>query len=761
MRAFRRLLSAVLLGLASVVVQAQNAPVQPPPPAEQYLRVCEIISRGDRGFTTGDQAEALTAYREAAQALDAFRKQYPGYNTALVDVRVKHVGDRLKLLEQNPPGAAALAAIAPTPAAPPGPLPMPLTADVTNEFRTVLRDLRAAEADNAMLLAKLREALASTPALLDPRELQRAEQNLAALKDENAQLRKQLESALAPSPTASTTGGSAESKRLRREIEDLNRKLKAQAEAAVQLLAEKTVALNRQADELSALKARAAGNAGPALAALESENAALKQKLQAASASADSGQTALAQLAAAQGQLTEAKSRIESLQRELEGRPAVGATADIERLTNENRSLQAQLGVLQREQAEATQKSAAALTTQGQEAARELAAARAEVAALQQARAALEQQLAAAPKPEVVAELRTRNDDLQRQLTDANTRLAAARSRDAVPPPSSITPAELAALRERAQAAEAGSVALRSENTRLQQQATLASQQSAKDVARIRDLESRLSDVEKQLAEAERQVTGRSARSLEKKINGLNEDVLELRARLNVYETKAVPYTKEELALFKKPAPNQIVAPKTLPSKSGRGMTANLQTRGEQQLAAGDLGQAEQTLTQVVQVNEREVRALCNLANSQAGQGKLTEAEATIQRALTQAPNDPSSLAVLSFIRYSQNRIEEAFDAASRAAKLAPKDGKIQVLLGVILAEKGMRSQAETAFRKALQLQPNDADAHRNLAVIYLTQKPPRVEMARWHYQKAVANGSPPSTNLERDLDAATAAPSQ
>ena len=123
MRVFRRSLSAVLLGLACLAGQAQNAPVQPtpPPPAEQYLRVCEIISRGDRGFSGGDQAEALTAYREAAQALEAFRKQYPGYNTALVDVRVKHVGDRLKLLEQNPPGAAALAAIAPTPAAPPGP----------------------------------------------------------------------------------------------------------------------------------------------------------------------------------------------------------------------------------------------------------------------------------------------------------------------------------------------------------------------------------------------------------------------------------------------------------------------------------------------------------------------------------------------------------------------------------------------------------------------------------------------------------------
>jgi len=64
-----------------------------------------------------------------------------------------------------------------------------------------------------------------------------------------------------------------------------------------------------------------------------------------------------------------------------------------------------------------------------------------------------------------------------------------------------------------------------------------------------------------------------------------------------------------------------------------------------------------------------------------------------------------------------------------------------------------MRGAAETALRKAIQLEPNHASAHHNLAVIYLTQKPPLVELAKWHYQKALANGHPRNSDLEKLLD--------
>ena len=61
-----------------------------------------------------------------------------------------------------------------------------------------------------------------------------------------------------------------------------------------------------------------------------------------------------------------------------------------------------------------------------------------------------------------------------------------------------------------------------------------------------------------------------------------------------------------------------------------------------------------------------------------------------------------------------------------------------------------MRGPAETAYRKAIQIDPGFGAAHNNLAVIYLTQKPPLVELARWHYQKALAAGIPKNADLDK-----------
>jgi len=88
----------------------------------------------------------------------------------------------------------------------------------------------------------------------------------------------------------------------------------------------------------------------------------------------------------------------------------------------------------------------------------------------------------------------------------------------------------------------------------------------------------------------------------------------------------------------------------------------------------------------------------------------------------------------------------------SRAAKLDPENPQVWNYLGVTLSHKGLQTQAETALRKAIQLAPNYAAAHNNLAVIYLGEKPPLAELARWHYQRALELGQPRNPDLEKML---------
>jgi len=104
-------------------------------------------------------------------------------------------------------------------------------------------------------------------------------------------------------------------------------------------------------------------------------------------------------------------------------------------------------------------------------------------------------------------------------------------------------------------------------------------------------------------------------------------------------------------------------------------------------------------------------------------------------------------------LKFRAKNYDEAFDALSRAAQINPQNPRIQNFLGLTLSEKGLRGPAETAFRKALQFDPGFAEAHINLAVVYISQEPPLVELARWHYQKALAAGHAPSPDLEKMLD--------
>jgi len=55
-------------------------------------------------------------------------------------------------------------------------------------------------------------------------------------------------------------------------------------------------------------------------------------------------------------------------------------------------------------------------------------------------------------------------------------------------------------------------------------------------------------------------------------------------------------------------------------------------------------------------------------------------------------------------------------------------------------------------------LSPNYASAHHNLAIIYATQNPPFIEMARWHYEKALAAGHARNADLESRFEVSRAA---
>jgi len=275
-----------------------------------------------------------------------------------------------------------------------------------------------------------------------------------------------------------------------------------------------------------------------------------------------------------------------------------------------------------------------------------------------------------------------------------------------------------------------------------------------KDSEHVKQLEQERDELQKKLDAAQKELYGRNSKTTASRVDTLAEELETLRARLDIYEAKPAPYTPEELALFKKPEPAAIDAHAN--EKSVRELpagTVQLVADAERDFSAGSYQQAEQKYLEVLRHDDKNVNTLANLATIQLEMGHLDEAEKNLKTALAVAPDDAFSLSILGNLKFRQGKYDEALDFLSRAAKADPKNPEIQNFLGLTLSQKGMRPAAEAAFRKAVILKPDYGGAQNNLAVFYLTEQPPALALARWHYDKAIAAGFPHNPEMEKMME--------
>jgi Flp pilus assembly protein TadD len=281
----------------------------------------------------------------------------------------------------------------------------------------------------------------------------------------------------------------------------------------------------------------------------------------------------------------------------------------------------------------------------------------------------------------------------------------------------------------------------------------------SKNEARIQDLTRERDDLLAQLGEANKKLNAQPKKSESPQVAVLTAEVETLRGRLAVDEAQPVPYTAEELAFFNAPAPAAApVAAQKASTQMPAGSTA-LVVQAQSFFAQRQFGRAETNYLHVLEQDSNNVIVLGNLAAIEVEEGKLDEAENHLKAALALNPDDSYNLSRLGYLKFQQEKYDDALDALGRAAKLDPQNPEIENYLGVALSHKGLRVQAETALRKAVQIDPNYAAAQNNLAVIYLSQKPPLLQLARWHYQKALDAGQPRNPDLEKALAGELPAP--
>ncbi|HUK83477.1 MAG TPA: tetratricopeptide repeat protein [Verrucomicrobiae bacterium] len=172
-----------------------------------------------------------------------------------------------------------------------------------------------------------------------------------------------------------------------------------------------------------------------------------------------------------------------------------------------------------------------------------------------------------------------------------------------------------------------------------------------------------------------------------------------------------------------------------------------------------DFDTAETKYQAVLAQDPTNMTALSNIGVICYKQGKLDEAEQTLRKVVAAAPNDSQSRSLLGAIYYRSGKLEEAFGELTRAVALDPRNAEAHNYLGITLSKKGWQAAAEQEIRRALELNPQYADAHFNLAAMYARQKTPNLELARYHYQKALDLGAERDPQMEALLKAPPSKP--
>jgi len=283
-----------------------------------------------------------------------------------------------------------------------------------------------------------------------------------------------------------------------------------------------------------------------------------------------------------------------------------------------------------------------------------------------------------------------------------------------------------------------------------------ASSKPQSDNSRVKELEKERDSLLKRLNDANKELYDVKARGQAAQFETVTNQLNNLRARLEVYEARKVPYTKEEMALLDKnvPALATKVDPKANKSStrdlpSGAGLIV---ADAERLFSQRRYVEAEEKYKQVLKMDEKNPLSLANLAAIQLEMQKLNEADENLKKAVEIAPQDAYILSLMGMLRFQQGKYDEALNALSRSSQIDPKNPETQNYLGITLSQQGQREAAETALRKAVSLNPNYAGAHHNLAVVYATQKPPFLELARYHYNKALSLGQAGNPDLEKQL---------
>ena len=229
-------LVVIILAAASSVLQAQS-------PDDQYVHIYTLIQQADALSNAGQTSLALQKYLEAQTNLQRLNKVFPEWNPKVVNFRLAYIEE--KIGKQT--NSLSLTNVAGATSGVSQPVRSPAN-ETEQKLAELASQVRQLQVDNTILQAKLKEALATQPASIDPRELTKAQERIAELTKENDLFKVAMTNQPSEGETAA---GSNTLEETRQALAESRRQLEIQAQR-VNALGSENSALQKRVNELAA-----------------------------------------------------------------------------------------------------------------------------------------------------------------------------------------------------------------------------------------------------------------------------------------------------------------------------------------------------------------------------------------------------------------------------------------------------------------------------------------------------------------------------
>lgn len=181
-------------------------------------------------------------------------------------------------------------------------------------------------------------------------------------------------------------------------------------------------------------------------------------------------------------------------------------------------------------------------------------------------------------------------------------------------------------------------------------------------------------------------------------------------------------------------------------------LTKALNEKAAVAFSKGDWALARKAYNEMIEMDPKNALVWANLGAVEQQAGNAKKAVECFEKSVEHNVALAQSWVALGLLRLEAGDTYLAMSAFARAIHEDPEDPRAHNYLAIAAKNLGWADAAEAELQKAIELKPDYGIAHFNLALMMLEQRPPAIELAKRHYDKALSLGVAKDEVLERRL---------